>query len=82
MPYVDGNSRNWECDSTEHMELLKSEKPNGSENGQLDRDHVAILKGSTKFEPNPEVHNIMITGAAGFMSVSEVAPCLSLLTLM
>ena len=26
-----------------------------------------ILKGSTKFEPLPDVKNIMITGGAGFM---------------
>lgn len=28
-----------------------------------------LLKGSTKFEPLPEVKNIMITGGAGFMYV-------------
>lgn len=26
-----------------------------------------ILKGTTKFEPIPDVKNIMITGGAGFM---------------
>jgi dTDP-glucose 4,6-dehydratase len=26
-----------------------------------------ILTGSTKFEPHPDVKNIMITGGAGFM---------------
>lgn len=26
-----------------------------------------LLKGSTKFEPLPDVKNIMITGGAGFM---------------
>jgi hypothetical protein len=26
-----------------------------------------VLKGSTKFEPLPDVKNIMITGGAGFM---------------
>lgn len=67
MPYVDGNSRNWECHSAEHMEeLLKSETQTALENGH-DQTEVPILKGSTKFEPNPDIHNIMITGAAGFM---------------
>ena len=26
-----------------------------------------VLTGSTKFEPHPDVKNIMITGGAGFM---------------
>jgi len=29
-----------------------------------------ILTGTTKFEPLPEVKNIMITGGAGFMFVT------------
>lgn len=36
-------------------------------NGHRDRTDFSILKGSTRFEPNPEIRNIMITGAAGFM---------------
>lgn len=28
-----------------------------------------VLKGTTKFEPNPEIRNIMVTGGAGFMFV-------------
>lgn len=66
MPYIDGNLRNWECDSTEHMELLMK-NPVAPANGHRDRTDFSILKGSTRFEPNPEIHNIMITGAAGFM---------------
>lgn len=33
-----------------------------------------ILKGSTKFEPLPDVKNIMITGGAGFMYVAVAVP--------
>lgn len=31
-----------------------------------------ILTGTTQFEPRPDVKNIMITGGAGFMYVSDV----------
>ena len=37
------------------------------------KDHASIwedapfLKGSTRFEPQSEINNIMITGGAGFM---------------
>lgn len=30
-----------------------------------------VLIGTTKFEPRPDVRNIMVTGGAGFMSVSS-----------
>jgi hypothetical protein len=33
-----------------------------------------ILIGQTKFEPQPDVKNIMITGGAGFMCVSLFLP--------
>jgi hypothetical protein len=29
--------------------------------------HAPVLIGTTKFEPRPDVKNIMITGGAGFM---------------
>lgn len=29
--------------------------------------HAPILKGTTNFEPRPDVKNIMVTGGAGFM---------------
>ncbi len=29
--------------------------------------HAPVLTGSTKFEPLPDVKNIMVTGGAGFM---------------
>lgn len=49
---------------------------NGNGNGSARRPffedygvwkEAPILKGSTKFEPLPDVKNIMITGGAGFM---------------
>jgi hypothetical protein len=33
-----------------------------------------VLKGSTQFEPLPDVKNIMITGGAGFMYVASQIP--------
>lgn len=30
-----------------------------------------ILTGTTKFEPLPDAHNILVTGGAGFMYVVE-----------
>lgn len=29
--------------------------------------HAPVLSGTTKFEPRPDVKNIMVTGGAGFM---------------
>lgn len=29
-----------------------------------------IFKGSTEFDASPNIHNILVTGAAGFMYVS------------
>lgn len=45
-------------------------KPNGhgtySQGVEIWKE-APILKGSTEFEPRPEVKNIMVTGGAGFM---------------
>jgi hypothetical protein len=30
-------------------------------------EDAPVLKGSVKHQPDPNVHNIMITGGAGFM---------------
>jgi len=41
------------------------------------KDHASIwedapfLQGSTQFEPQAEINNIMITGGAGFMWVAD-----------
>jgi dTDP-glucose 4,6-dehydratase len=42
----------------------------GSNNHRQQTDvwkHAPVLIGTTKFEPRPDVKNIMITGGAGFM---------------
>jgi len=34
-------------------------------------NEAPVLIGTTKFEPRPDVKNIMITGGAGFMYVPQ-----------
>lgn len=41
-----------------------------------------VLKGSTKFEPLPDVKNIMITGGSGFMYAALSCPPASLVAYM
>lgn len=44
--------------------------PNGASKYSQDIDiwkQAPVLKGTTAFEPRPEVKNIMVTGGAGFM---------------
>lgn len=31
-----------------------------------------VLKGTTKFEPNPDTKNVLVTGGAGFMCDSPI----------
>jgi hypothetical protein len=59
-----------------------SSPTNGASNGGRHKffedygiwQNAPILTGSTKFEPLPDVKNIMVTGGAGFMYVLRVRP--------
>jgi hypothetical protein len=44
-------------------------RTNGRINGIKIFEDAPILKGTVKHQPDPNVHNIMITGGAGFMYV-------------
>lgn len=50
--------------------LIVGKAVNGTRRYHQDLDvwkQAPILKGTTNFEPRPDVKNIMVTGGAGFM---------------
>lgn len=49
------------------MGSLSNGRVNGTNGGHNVHDAAPVLKGTVKHQPDPNIHNIMITGGAGFM---------------
>jgi len=56
---------------TDEPGQLAASTPNGGRHSFFEDygvwQHAPVLTGTTKFEPLPDVRNIMVTGGAGFM---------------
>lgn len=59
MPFVENNTEDYLVPPT-MLENSNGQRP-------LNVNNAPVLLGSTHYEPNPDIRNIMVTGAAGFM---------------